>query len=125
MICFQVEINGTKFCTAGVGEFGVLTSVLSMVRNRQSVAGAENGAPVQLTLGGRTSLSENVGENVEWPSASLGVGDEIRITITDSQPDDPAQRTPSDPALELVNAKAHYQWLVAEMEREAEAHRGG
>src|SRR5258708_537572 len=103
MICFQVEINGKKFCTAGVGEFGVLTSVLSMVRNRQNVEGTESKAPAQFKTGGMTNVSDRVDENVEWDSASLDVGDEIRITITDSQPDDPAQRTPREPTLELGN----------------------
>lgn len=123
MICFQVEINGKKLCTAGVGEFGVLTTVLSLVRDRQQARSVGEGtAKAQLKVGGTTSLSDNVDENVEWTSSSLNVGDEVRITVTDQvQPDDPTQRTIRDPALELERTKAHYQWLITELEKEVEA----
>ncbi len=60
-------------------------------------------------------------ENVEWAGGGLNVGDEIRITITDVlQPDDPLQRTPREAALELERTKAHYEWLIREMEKEVE-----
>ena len=123
MICFQVEINGKKFCTAGVGEFGVMTTVLSLVRNRQQTRSAAEDTPqTQLKISGTTSLSDSVDENVDWASSSLYVGDEIRITIADGlQPDDPVQKTRRDPALELERTKAHYEWLITELEKEVEA----
>lgn len=123
MICFQVEINGKKLCTAGVGEFGVLTTVLSLVRNRQQAHSVgEDTVEAQLKVGGTTSLSDSVDENVEWTSSSLNVGDEVRIMITDQlQPDDPTQRTTRDPALELERTKTHYEWLITELRKEVEA----
>lgn len=123
MICFQVEINGKKLCTAGVGEFGVLTTVLSLVRNRQQGHSIdEDTAKVQLRVGGTTSLKDSVDESVEWTSSSLNVGDEVRVTVTDQlQPDDPTERTRRDPALELERTKAHYEWLISELEKEIEA----
>ena len=122
MICFQVEINGKKLCTAGVGEFGVLTTVVSLVRNRQAHSATDDIPEAQLKVGGTTSLSDNVHENVVWTSSSLKVGDELRIVITDQlQPDDPTERTTRDPALELERTKAHYEWLITELEKEVES----
>lgn len=123
MICFQVEINGKKLCTAGVGEFGALTTVLSWVRNRQHAdTTGEDTEAAQLRVGGSTSLSAGVDENVEWASSGLNVGDEVRVTVIDQlQPDDPTQRTIRDPALELERTKAHYEWLIGELEKEVEA----
>lgn len=122
MICFRVEINGKKLCTAGVGEFGVLTTVLSLVRNRQQAHSVgEGAAEAQLKVSGTTSLTDSNDENVEWTGSSLNVGDEVRITVTDQlQPDDPTQRTTRDPALELERTKAHYEWLITELEKEVE-----
>ena len=122
MICFQVEINGKKLCSAGVGEFGVLTTVLSMVRNRhQAGLDVEDRGQAQLKVGGTASLSDSVDENLEWASSSLNIGDEIRIIITEGlEPDDPVQRTTRDPSLELERTKAHYEWLITELEKEAE-----
>jgi hypothetical protein len=121
MICFQVEINGEKLCIAGVGEYGVLTTVLSYVRNREQ-GHLEEKAQAELKVGGTMSLKDSVDENVEWNGKSLTVGDEIRIVITDHlQPDHPTQRATRDPALELEKTKAHYEWLMLELEKEVAA----
>jgi len=32
MICFEVKINGNKVCVAGVGESGVLSSIINWVK---------------------------------------------------------------------------------------------
>jgi hypothetical protein len=32
ILCFEVLINGTKVCTAGVGEFGLISAILSWVK---------------------------------------------------------------------------------------------
>ncbi len=123
MICFQVEINGKKICTAGVGDFGVLTTVVSFVRNRKQNRPAPDGAgQVKLDVSGTASLSDGVEENVNWAGSTLNVGDEIRITLVDAiQADEPVQRTTRDPVLELERTKAHYEWLISEFEKEIRA----
>lgn len=54
MKCFEVTINGEKVCTAGVGDDGVLTSIVSFVkRNTASDESAEsqnNGCSESLDL---------------------------------------------------------------------------
>lgn len=120
MICFQVDINGRKLCIAGVGEFGVLTTVISMVKSRDSIRQG-GGTPAQLRIGGTTSLNNISDENVEWDGSGLNVGDQVTITIVDHlQPEEPSQRTMRDPAVELERTKAHYEWLISELQKDVE-----
>jgi hypothetical protein len=35
MIAFEVFVNGKRVCTAGVGEYGVMSSILSLVKKRR------------------------------------------------------------------------------------------
>lgn len=87
MICFEVHINGMRVCTAGVGEFGVLTSTLGWARihpARRPQCGAKDdeSADLFLTVGGLTSSGKDSGEHLWWlEHQRLQVGDEIMIRI--------------------------------------------
>ena len=126
MLCFDVQINGKKICTAGIGDYGVLTAVTSLVRSRRKDSSViEDTAQLKLDIGGTVSLSECVDENVSWQSGNLQVGDEITIKITEGmQSDQPVERSISDPVVELEKTRAHYEWLISEFEREIEDRRG-
>jgi hypothetical protein len=120
MISFQVQINGQTVCTAGVGDFGVLTAILSFVRNRQqdqSASGSESVAGLQ--IGGLISGSTGLDENVNWGQHKVTVGDEIRIFVKDIMSvDEPQERTTRDPVTELERTKTHYEWLLREFDKE-------
>src|SRR6476660_915949 len=98
MKCFEVTINGERVCTAGVGDDGVLTSILSFVKS--SNASDETGEPqnnnsenLDLRVGGLTNRESGVTEHLEWLHQGLAVGDEIVIRIIeDSVCDEPKNK---------------------------------
>jgi len=87
MICFEVQINGKVVCTAGVGDFGVLTSNLAWVHVHPARRGKNSGTndlgdDLFLSVGGLTSNDKNEGEHLRWLNQQEIVpGDEIRIRI--------------------------------------------
>ena len=96
MKCFEVTINGKKVCTAGVGDDGVLTSIITFVkRNDSSEETADtqansDSASIDLRVGGLANRGPGVTEQVEWLHQNLVVGDEITIKIVEaSECDEP------------------------------------
>lgn len=89
MKCFEVTINGEKVCTAGVGDDGVLTSILSLVmRSKASDESGEsqkdNSDNLDLRVGGLINRESGESEHVEWFHQGLAVGDEIMIRIIEA-----------------------------------------
>ena len=98
MICFEVLINGERICQAGVGESGVLTSVLTWVGNLQRDQ-SENRS-VTLNVGGLAYNENKKSEFVNWAKERLNVGDEATIRIVEaSNPDEPSERKSEDDEL--------------------------
>jgi hypothetical protein len=88
MKCFEVMINGTKVCTAGVGHDGVLAAILTLV-HRQNVSDGtrknqEESKSLDIRVGGMANVEPGVSEHVEWLHQYLSVGDEITIKIIES-----------------------------------------
>lgn len=77
MKCFEVTVNGVKVCTAGVGDSGVLTSVLSLVKGNDSET-------LDLRIGGLAHREADVTEHLEWFRQDLDVGDKITIKIVEA-----------------------------------------
>jgi hypothetical protein len=112
MICFEIELNGQKACTAGVGQFGVLTTTLSWVRNREQGSDAKE---VVLNVGGLTDDNAGEDEFVDWIQERLTVGTEIKIKIIDAQEcDEPSKRNIRDPADRVEKAREYYEQLLAD-----------
>jgi hypothetical protein len=100
MRAFQVHLNGKKLCVAGIGDDGVLTTIVSYAA-RQGVA------DVFLQVGGlQTSPTK---EHVRWVNQKpLSVGDEIRIQFVEaSSVDAPTDSYEKHPA-ETLKAKERY-----------------
>jgi len=96
MKCFEVIINGKRVCTAGIGEDGVLTSVVTFVkRNRSAEETAEtkennDSESLNIRVGGIANRETGAMEQVEWLEQRLVVGDEITIRIIEaSECDEP------------------------------------
>ena len=95
MKCFEVTINRKKVCTAGVGDDGVLTSIVTFVKRNNSSEGTEkvpanDSENLDLRVGGLANRGPGVTEQVEWLHQSLAVGDEITIKIVEaSECDEP------------------------------------
>jgi hypothetical protein len=134
MIAFEVKINGKDVCTAGVGEHGVLSAILSWVKrnstNRPQDLPEELWAEEELefSVGGLISHDKKDGhERVRWIDQSISVGDEIVIRIL-NQPacDEPYDRKRDDPNGERESKRRYYETLKAEFEgTEGERHQSG
>ena len=98
MICFEVQINGEKICRAGIGEFGVLTSGIAWVNNRQQRSDEDDVKSVSLNVGGLTIPESDTGEFVTWVREELKVGDQVRMIIVDAvDADEPVERQHREP----------------------------
>jgi hypothetical protein len=88
MQAFQVFVNGKKVCVAGIGNDGVLSTILTYApfkRRRET----------RLRVGGLISPAN---EHVAWVEAMLRVGDEVRVRVIETETvDKPSKRYPRDP----------------------------
>jgi hypothetical protein len=90
MIAFEVHLNGEKLCTAGLGDVGVISAILSWRGNQpykdRTMAAT---AAIEFSVRGLTSPA---GEHVRWADPKVQVGDEIRIRVINSdRPDAPTK----------------------------------
>lgn len=100
MLCFEVYCNGEKLCTAGIGEFGVLSAILTWVSHEPAKLKkwAEEGIPeteasrLQFTVGGLGRCVGEAGEQFKWVESGLRIGDDIRIRVVDVPSADPPSR---------------------------------
>jgi hypothetical protein len=99
MKALEVFINGQRVCVAGVGDSGVLNTIVNWVGRpagtREKVhktdydGDADDGSErddLFLQIGGLNSES---GEHYRWDSPSICVGDEVRVKILEAQNVDP------------------------------------
>jgi hypothetical protein len=88
MRAFEVQLNGERLCTAGVGEDGALTAIVDHVRT----SGRNE---LQLTVSG---LVHSIDEHVTWRSRRLRVGDEVTVKVVEAaRVDTPRRRVRRDP----------------------------
>lgn len=95
MKCFVIYVNDIQVCTAGVGEFGVLTTVVTWVRRRADMrpAGFDelqwDQEELNLDVGGNALDGHGVDQSANWVAQDLSTGDCIRIEIVDRDKCDP------------------------------------
>ena len=114
MPVFQIYLNGKKLTTAGVGDLGVLSAVVSWVRRKgdHTLAKKPDCVEEELTLhvGGLISPTE---EHVRWLDRGLKVGDEVRIAIAENaKVDRPSHRVRRDRARELRSQKRYVREMA-------------
>lgn len=114
MPVFQIYLNGKKLTTAGVGDLGVLSAVVSWVRRKgdHTLAKKQDRMEEELSLhvGGLISPTE---EHVRWLDRGLKVGDEVRIAIAeDAKVDRPSHRKRRDRAKELRSQKRYVREMA-------------
>jgi|SRR5258705_9186796 len=100
MIAFEVFLNGNKVCRAGVGDLGVLTTILTWVkREGRNTKTRETGIiEEELTLD-VSGLISSKNEHVRWTDDKVTVGDEVCIRIINLESvDPPSVRRTEDPA---------------------------
>src|SRR5262245_1448999 len=105
MIAFEVTANGEKVCTAGVGNLGVLTAILSWVGREAPLKSAYSeqewpAEELKLEVGGLTGKARDGRENLKWMSGDLRPGDVITIRVVETETaDEPRVRKREDPEL--------------------------
>ena len=88
MICFEVRLNGQLLCTAGVGNAGVLNTILAWVK-RQPEACLDDEIKeewckeeLDLSVGGITNNGSK-SEHLQWLSRRLKAGDEVLVKVVE------------------------------------------
>ena len=93
MRAFEFHVNGNKVCSAGLGDDGVLTAILSSV----TIKGTES--HLELYVGGLVSTT---GEHLTWVKQNLHLDDELRVKVVEiSSPDHPVSRERTDQTKDL------------------------
>ena len=90
MIAFEVRLNGEKLCLASVGEYGVLSHILSWSDSKRNASDDERERrQPHFSIGGLVD-----DEHVRWIRLQyLDVGDEITVKILDVESaDEPIHR---------------------------------
>jgi hypothetical protein len=114
MPVFHVYLNGKKMSTAGVGELGVLTALVSCVRRKGERRRIKKPDRVEqeitLDVGGLITPTD---EHVRWLDCKLKVGDEVRIRIVDNAPSErPHSREKRDRSKELRSQKRYVREMA-------------
>jgi hypothetical protein len=86
MKSFEVKINGKKQCTAGVGQNGVLTAILSFAKRTRASHETDQASEseiLDIRVAGSANIDPGTSEHLEWLHRDLSVGDEITIKIVE------------------------------------------
>lgn len=121
MIAFEIAVDGRKQCTAGTSASGVTSVVATWVRRaahestpRQPGTGAFE-EELTLHVGGLWHDPDGARVHVQWLQHALKVGEQITITVVDTeQIDTPPTRTREDPTESERQKRAYYERLKAE-----------
>jgi hypothetical protein len=114
MIAFEIFLNGNKLCRAGVGDLGVLTTVLSWVRReRRNTETREPGnIEEELTLN-VSGLISSKNEHVRWSESKVRVGDEVRVRVVSVESVDlPGDRSTEDSAEDLGRQERYVEQMA-------------
>lgn len=130
MLCFEVSVNGKRICTAGVGEFGVLSAIVSWSsldperlppRYRHPDPDQLTGGRLDLHVGGLLSDHSEGNHHVIWDCPQIQVGDEITVRVVEeSKPDEPTSHNITTKADELKEKREYFEHLKRELAIEDE-----
>ena len=107
MRAFKVYLNGKRLCLAGIGDDGVLVATVNWVTGHGR-------ADLFMDVGG---LVSPVGEHVGWVRQKhLGVGDEIRVKIVQTNSSDkPTHKHRVHPADDLRFKKRYVRTMAKQL----------
>src|SRR5262245_44118758 len=116
MVAFEVFHNDKRLCIAGVGDFGVLSAIVTWVAHspdelKQQTDMTDRNPALFLQVGGLTSR-----DHYDWNQIDLQVGDEIKIHIVNAaEVDTPRTERADDPAEETEQKKKYVRRLAKEL----------
>jgi hypothetical protein len=107
MIAFEVIVNGSKLCDAGVEGLGVLTAILSWAHRVPELEVESNRQypPDELLLevgGLQSARDDKPRRHLSWLSKHLQVGDAIVINIKSLEAVDPPEKLIPEGPTEVV-----------------------
>lgn len=107
MRAFEVSLNGKKLCLAGIGDDGVLTTIVNWVTGKNAV-------DLFLQVGG---LISPAGEHVSWINQKpLRVDDRISVNIVEAKVvDKPTKRRRRHPAEGLRAQKRYVREMAKQL----------
>jgi hypothetical protein len=89
---FEIHLNGRHLLTAGIGDVGVLASIISWSGNSPQPGLLSAHIPrvsFHFHVGGHDPASD---EHVDWSVPEIGVGDEITVRIVETDQASPIHR---------------------------------
>jgi hypothetical protein len=106
MRAFEVYVNDKYVCVAGIGDDGVLNTMVDhVVGNRRS--------EVFLRVGGLIGPTE---EHVLWKRQQLKTGDDVRVKVIETASvDRPKERHRRDPKRELASQKRYVREIARKL----------
>ena len=109
MRALEIDVNGQRLCTAGIGDDGVLTAIVRSVIGLVPAISRKRTPRTQEDLGLDVGgFRPSTSEHVSWKSPKLRTGDEIRIKIIETdRPDKPRSRQRADPE-DAIQAEKSY-----------------
>jgi hypothetical protein len=107
MRAFEVSLNRKKLCAAGIGDEGVLTTIVSWVT-------AKNRSELSLDVAGLVSSTD---EHVSWVrQKSLCIGDRIEIRIVEATSvDTPKRRHREDPRQRVRSQRRYVREMAKQL----------
>jgi hypothetical protein len=103
MRAFKISLNGKRFCLAGIGKDGVLSTTITHVPFRKR-------RETRLYVGGIVLPQD---EHVFWKESILHLGDELRLKVVEKDAvDAPRERVPRDPAAEVKSQKQYVRKMA-------------
>jgi hypothetical protein len=94
VLAFDIAINGTRYCLAGVGDRGILSAFVTYYRLPPDDELPDLGRKVHLNVSG----TRPDGSPVQWAPGSspdatvpLGIGDVVTIKVVESASPDPGR----------------------------------
>lgn len=126
MIGFEVIVNGTNVCKAGIGAPGDMrvNAIWVLRHSQEDLTGTPGTADesVGLEISGQAYA---IAEIHSWPYTNLKTGDEVVIRVVDRESfDPPVGRMVIDRAKAERHQRELYEWLKRKFEPESQAEHG-
>ena len=111
MLAFEVHLNGEKICTAGIGDPGVMTGIItwSLGDGKRRPKQEE----LELQVGGLAS-SSRTDQYLYWIKRSLQRGDAVSIRIIEARKVDRPKRRRAETAAHRRRQEERYVRQMAE-----------
>lgn len=123
MIAYEVFVDGSKLCTAGVGEYGVMSVLLTWVR-RPGKEREDSWEPRYEVTGISIDSEAGVDHHVFWAGERLPVGSDLRVRVVESQDVDAPAVDSESPSPKQMSSEEHQRALYERLKAKFDAEEG-